>query len=214
MLDSVTQPLSRLNAKHVRMFFVFVFLLVFCLYCCCCCLFYFLFVCLLAGSDQAFCFWNARPRYKLSGARPAVGRFTERSHFPPHDVTAAFKHHTFQVLQQKSDWQSWLSFLPHQKQSWLQKETNKQNPDNSLKNSQSFYCCRCLHSLRSNISFQKWLCVLDGTPKFRKWLGLFVACCKSVVILCVLWLGPHIYDDSWLRTVCYCKRAACEQLPL
>ena len=33
--------------------------------------------------------------------------------------------------------QSWLSFLPHQKQSWLQKETNKQNPDNSLKNSQS-----------------------------------------------------------------------------
>ena len=33
--------------------------------------------------------------------------------------------------------QSWLSFLPQQEESWLQKERNKQNPDNSLKNSQS-----------------------------------------------------------------------------
>ena len=102
-----------------------VFLFVFCLYCCCC-LFCFLFVCLLAGSDQAFCFLNARPRYKLSGTRPAVGRFTERSHFPPHDATAVFKHHIFQVLQQKSDFKAGFHFYHiKNKADCKKKQTNK-----------------------------------------------------------------------------------------
>ena len=90
-----------------------------------------------------------------------------------------------------------LAFIFTTSKAKLTAKRNKQNPDNSLKNSQSLvFTAADAYIPFARIFLSRSDCVSLMGRQNSGSDSDFVACCKSVVILCVLWLGPHIYDDA------------------